>query len=246
MRRAYSCWILLMAVTPAPVLAGMPAPLPTPFTADKLPHSDALSPWVDDRLQALSFFLVVVLAAAWFVRGMWRLLRRDWPGLPALTYRGALVGTLLWGLLSVIVLTMISGARELMTPGAWRKNGWTYQLATAAPPADPHQRELRKERLGALRLALWKYAATHAGQFPAQPTEIPEPWAVPAHPGFEFVYRPGQSATAEAGGILVFEPEVGDAERFVLLTNGLIGAMPTPELEAALTPAAHVTNKDAP
>ena len=28
-----------------------------------------------------------------------------------------------------IVLTMISGARELMTPGAWERNGVTYRLS---------------------------------------------------------------------------------------------------------------------
>ena len=31
-------------------------------------------------------------------------------------------------LLFVIVLTMISGARELLTPGAWEQNGGTYEL----------------------------------------------------------------------------------------------------------------------
>ncbi|MEX2173364.1 MAG: hypothetical protein WD872_03320 [Pirellulaceae bacterium] len=41
----------------------------------------------------------------------------------------------LWGLLFVIVLTMISGARELMTPGAWEKQGLTYKLRTEDQPA---------------------------------------------------------------------------------------------------------------
>lgn len=35
----------------------------------------------------------------------------------------------LWGLLFIVVLAMISGARELMTPGAWEKQGATYRLA---------------------------------------------------------------------------------------------------------------------
>ncbi len=34
----------------------------------------------------------------------------------------------LWGLLFTVVLAMISGARELMTPGAWEKQGATYRL----------------------------------------------------------------------------------------------------------------------
>ena len=37
-------------------------------------------------------------------------------------------GCVVWGSLFVLVLTMISGARELMTPGAWKKDGITYVL----------------------------------------------------------------------------------------------------------------------
>jgi hypothetical protein len=37
----------------------------------------------------------------------------------------------LWGLLFLLILTMISGARELMTPGAWEKHGSTYELKDA-------------------------------------------------------------------------------------------------------------------
>jgi hypothetical protein len=35
--------------------------------------------------------------------------------------------------LFLLVLTMISGARELMTPGAWEKKGFTYQLVRDRP-----------------------------------------------------------------------------------------------------------------
>ena len=39
----------------------------------------------------------------------------------------------------VVVLTMIFGAKELMTPVAWQKDGFTYSLAepdgTAVDPA---------------------------------------------------------------------------------------------------------------
>jgi len=49
--------------------------------------------------------------------------------LPRLSFGRALAGVILWGLLFFIVLTMISGARELMTPGAWKKDGATYKLA---------------------------------------------------------------------------------------------------------------------
>jgi len=233
---------LWLVVAPHTVLAGMPAPLPTPFTADKFPHSEQLSPWIDERLQALSFFIVAVLASAAVVRWLWRLLRHDWPALPELTYRGALAGTLLWGLVFVVVLTMISGARELMTPGAWRKQGWTYQLATTPPPGEPHFREQRRAAVEQLRLALLQYAALHEGHFPATASELSLSWAVPVHPGFDFLYVPGRKPST-AGEVLVFEPEIGDPERLVLLTNGVIGTMRTPELEAALRDAPTLAEK---
>jgi hypothetical protein len=223
---------LLGLLATAPVWAGMPSPLPTPFTQDAFPHSETLSPWVDERLQAVSFFVVVVLVCAWGVRGLWSGLRRDWPRLPALSYRGALLATLLWGLVFVVVLTMISGARELMTPGAWQKSGWTYQLANDAKNApEPHFRSLRRAQLEQLRLALLQYAVTHQGSYPAMTSDIETSWRIPAHPGFEFLYR---RADTDGAQVLVFEPEIGDEERFVLLVNGMIGTMRTAELEAAL------------
>ncbi|HUQ69692.1 MAG TPA: hypothetical protein VM165_09225 [Planctomycetaceae bacterium] len=225
----------------------MPSPLPTPYTKDAFPHSDALSPWVDERLQAVSFFVVSVLVCAWLLRALWSLLRRDWPTLPALSYCGALAGTVLWGLVFVVVLTMISGARELMTPGAWRKSGWTYRLEEdARRSSEPHFRNERRQRLEALRLALLKFAVTHSGDYPAQPSDLEESWAIPAHPGFEFLYRPGMRADDNAARVLVFEPEVGGEERFVLLTSGLIGSMRTPELEAALAAPPILTGEIAP
>lgn len=62
------------------------------------------------RAEELSFFLVVFLLSAWGVQGLWNFLRRDFPRLPRLSYRGAVAAVLLWGLAMVVVLTMISGA----------------------------------------------------------------------------------------------------------------------------------------
>lgn len=84
------------------------------------------------RLSAISFFLVLILFAAWLVRILWNYLRRDFPGLPMLGYRRSLALVLLLGLCFNIVLLMISGTRELMTPGAWEKHGTTYQLKPGA------------------------------------------------------------------------------------------------------------------
>ena len=80
------------------------------------------------RLQSLSFFLMVLLVSAAVIRWIWNSLRKDFSRLPHLTYLKSLGLVLLWGLLFVLVLAMISGARELLTPGAWDRNGATYRL----------------------------------------------------------------------------------------------------------------------
>jgi hypothetical protein len=156
------------------------------------------------RLQGISFFLAV----AWCVRLLWNRLRTDFPALPRLSYGKALGVVALWGLLFVLVLTMISGARELMTPGAWEKHGATYRLAgdaPAPPPADPLERA-RRQKLEDLRFALWEYARTHDGQFPSDrsATDIPaERWQVPDPSGMRYAYLTGRrtaSATPPGAG----------------------------------------------
>lgn len=89
------------------------------------------------RLDAISFFLVCLLASGWAVQLVWNSLAKDFPKLPRISYLRSLGLIWLWGLLFLLVLTMISGARELMTPGAWKKNGLTYQLAEPATPPPP-------------------------------------------------------------------------------------------------------------
>jgi hypothetical protein len=96
------------------ILAGMPT-----FTLTDLAKL---------RIDAISFFLVVVLASAWGVQRVWNTLAKDFTRLPVMSYKRALGVITLWGFLFVLVLTMISGARELLTPGAWEKNGATYKL----------------------------------------------------------------------------------------------------------------------
>ena len=72
-------------------------------------------------------------------------MQRDFPKLPRLTFFKACGVVLMWGLLSIIVLTMISGARELMTPGAWVKQGFTYRLAPDAKPEEPSSAKRAQE-----------------------------------------------------------------------------------------------------
>src|SRR5687767_12311333 len=94
------CW-------PAAAQAGMPS------------ATTMLSELARLRLQSISFFLAGFLLSSLLIQIIWNYLRRDVSFLPGLSYPRALGLVGLWGLLFILVLTMISGARELMTPGAW-------------------------------------------------------------------------------------------------------------------------------
>jgi hypothetical protein len=213
----------------------MASPLPTePEEYRKVLRLDSSA---GERLQAISFFVLGLLLCAAAVRWLWNSLQRDFPALPRLGYGRALAGVLLWGLLFVVVLTMIAGARELMTPGAWRKQGLTYRLADQPAPASPPTLEvLRRKQLEQLRTALWHFAATHQGRFPstAEASAIPtELWEVPESGGLRYLYVPGRSA-GHVPALLVYEPELDPAVRFVLKANGDILSLPSAEVSAAL------------
>jgi len=106
--------ILMLLASPGLALAGMP--------------SWDLTDIAKARLDAISFFLAMLLAMALLVKLLWNHLGKDFPRLPRITYFRAAARVTLWGLLFLLILTMISGARELMTPGAWDKRGSTYEL----------------------------------------------------------------------------------------------------------------------
>jgi len=105
---------LILLVAAAPAHAGMP--------------TITLTDVARARLDTISFFLVALFVLALFFKLLWNYLARDFPRMPRMTYRRALAAMTLWGLVFLIVLTMISGARELLTPGAWKKEGATYRL----------------------------------------------------------------------------------------------------------------------
>jgi hypothetical protein len=190
------------------------------------------------RVQAISFFLLGFLACSWVVQRTWNSLARDFPRLPRLSFGRALGLVTLWGLLFVLVLTMISGARELMTPGAWRKEGLTYKLADAPPPpaADRHEAE-RRLSLDRLRVALWTYARGHDGRFPTEAdarAAIPEEaWRLPDPSGMRYLYVAG-SAADRGEAPLAYEPGLFGAERLVLLTDGRIVALTAEEIRRRL------------
>ena len=228
---------LLLVALAGESLAGMPAVLPSGWTKESGPDGNGQAPpTLAPYLQGISFFAMGLLLSAWGVKGLWGVLRKDLAWLPPLGYGRALSLVVLWGLLFVVVLTMISGARELMTPGAWKKQGWTYKLEQPAPGDSTPQTSLeRRPALQKLRLALLQYAAAHEGKFPPadDPALEPELWSIPSWPGLKFFYVAGQSG-GSGGRLLVYEPELDSDERQVLLTSGMVGTMRTAEIRAAL------------
>jgi hypothetical protein len=223
--RTISIAVLLFAGHPNDALAGMP--------------SITLTDLARMRFQTISFFLVVFLACSWIVRWIWNSARKDFPRLPYLTYRRAITLVALWGLMFVLVLTMISGARELMTPGAWKKEGFTYKLKDEAAPAKAPAIERETERRAALdrlRVALWTYARHHDGHFPPndKPPEIAdEAWLVPEASGMRYRYTAG--LTVDQGEApLAYEPGIFGTERLALLANGRTIFINENELSSAI------------
>jgi hypothetical protein len=160
------------------------------------------------RIDAISFFLGCFLASAKVIQWIWNSVREDLPRLPRLTYGKAVGVVVLSGLLFLLVLTMISDARELMTPGAWRKEGFLYKLRDdrrqAAVTGDESERAQRG-RLDRLRLLLWSYARNHDGRFPSgvDVPEIPaELWTLPDASGMRYLVAPHalQALGTPAGG----------------------------------------------
>ena len=172
------------------------------------------------RLDALSFFLVAYFVIAWAVKLLWNHLGKSFTLLPRLDYRRALGLVFLTGLLFYVVLTMISGARELLTPGAWEKQGIGYRTREGGMAV--LTKEERRSALRELQDALWAYAKTHDGKAPpgALTGDIEaELWRFPGGGLYCLMpeVRPG-------GGreVLVYEPSAAGGRRFVLLADGTI------------------------
>ncbi len=165
---------------------------------------------------------------------LWNGLCRDFPRLPRLSYVRALSLVVLWGFAFVLVLSMISGARELMTPGAWEKQGLTYQLAD--PDDAERQRSMRWTRLAELKVALWSAAGRDDGTLPTsiEESDVPaERWETTDLTRAPFVYKPG-ATLGDASAVVVHEPEWFDPPLLVLMGDGVIREMLVPDLQAAL------------
>jgi hypothetical protein len=213
----------LALLAPATALAGMPSFVLTEVTTF--------------RLQALSFFALVFLAVVLAVKALWNRLQRDVPRLPRLGFKSAFALVFLWALCFQLVLSMIAGGRELMTPGAWERTGVTHQLKRATLPPDKELvLEARRQRLEELREALWAYAAQHERQFPPDdfsPGVPEERWRVLGSSGLHFIYVSGHRADSPAAP-LAYEPGLFGRERWVLFTDGDIRLMPVGAVHTAM------------
>ena len=192
------------------------------------------------RLQSISFFLLVLLVSAWVCKKLWNMLARDFPKMPVLSYKGALAGTILWGLMFLFVLTMISGARELLTPGAWEKSGRTYQLVDSEPEEKEMPEELLKERqekLSELRSALFMHVATHQGKFPGKADDAvfaDEFWIQPGDLQVKYGYVIGEKKTDPAQPLAFEQAVYDDGQQLVLFTDGAIKVLPLKEAQEVL------------
>jgi hypothetical protein len=213
--------VLAAVARPGVALAGMP--------------SVRLNDLAQMRLETLSFFLLVFLVCAKVVQLLWNGLGKDFPRLPRLSYFRAVGLVAVWGLLFLVVLTMISGARELLTPGAWEKVGFTYKLAEPkdAAPTGPPTESVRRDWLERLRDALWAYARSHDGKLSSGPTDpdiAAEFWQTPDPSGVPYCYAPGQSPH-RGSRPLAWEPRVFGDGQFVLFTSGEIRLTAGADLE---------------
>lgn len=182
------------------------------------------------RLEEVSFFIAVFLVCALGLKLLWNYAFKGFATVPRLKYLQALSASLLFGLIMLLILTMISGIREVLTPGAWRKQGTSYRLN------DPSQEPARKRCLEHLRSALLDYARTHDGQFPQHDfiPEIPEKlWESPDPSGTRYIYSGGRS-TNEAVALLAIEPVNFGERRFVLKASGKIELLSNEEIQRQL------------
>jgi hypothetical protein len=235
-RRRLRIAIVCLLLGTAEARAGMPS---VTLADLKTAAQSGLSDLGRQRLEVISFFLLVLIGCAWLVQRVWNSMRKEFPFLPRLSFARAVGVIVLWGLLFVLVLTMISGARELMTPGAWEKVGLTYRLVPQNPPvaAQISARVESIQRLGE-RLESWESGRGKTDG----PAALPDEWLrVNGVEGGQYVYVPAKLIiTNDPHGfdfddrIWVYESESVGPDRLVLLRNGVVQWMPPAEIARRL------------
>jgi hypothetical protein len=210
-----------------------------------------LSDVVSARLQVISFFIFLSLLLAFVFQRCWNLLAKDFSRMPALSYRHSVAAIVVASLFCGLILTMISGARELMTPGAWDKIGTHYKLREPKQEPAAWLDSARRRAIENFRDALWNYAQHYEGRLPDDPTSkdmTPSVWRSPDSSGTPYSYLPRRDKkvsshrlpqesavppSASSGAyVLAFEPMTFGSERFVLLSSGEVLKMQLGELMA--------------
>lgn len=182
---------------------------------------------------------VILVIAALLIRYSWNTIFSDMQ-ISRLSYKKSIGIAFLGGLLFLLVLVMIAGSRELLTPGAWKPRGNLYVLADA--PRDPNSvpafdpktflptndlpESLAAARYGALfqlRGRLLQYRQEHDNRWPADRKEAgfnADLWIIPASGGLNWLYSPNDK------NYIVRQPDLSDGPLFFLDRQGLIHEMP--------------------
>ena len=155
------------------------------------------------RLEDISFFLLLLLLATFGIRFLWNFLARDLSRLPRLSFLKAFSLTALLSLFMLLILVMIAGARELLTPGAWYRQGSHYR------PNEAGSLENRQRSLESLRAALMQYAYSHDSRLPPHdyvPEIPPRVWEAPDSVGTRYLYIGGLTL-GQSNAVVVCEPQ---------------------------------------
>ena len=182
------------------------------------------------RLEDISFFGFLFVLAAVGIRFLWNSVAKDFPCLPRLSFLKSISLTALLGLGMLLVLIMISGARELLTPGAWHRQASHYR------PNDIGNRELREQSIRDLRASLFQYAQAHGGRFPPHDyvLDIPDKlWQAPDSSGTRYLYMGGLSLN-QSNRVLACEPQNFGDERLVLFVSGEVKPLSTADIYKSL------------
>ena len=135
----------------------------------------------------------------------------------------------LLGLCLGVVLTMIAGARELLTPGAWQQQGLLYKLRRLAARAGQAG---RSESCWPGVGSIWRICKRRCGAMPTStragspratlsPEIEPALWELPGVAEMRYLYVPGLKI-GQPLRVLAFEPDVYGGDRLVLRTDGKI------------------------
>lgn len=180
------------------------------------------------RLEEISFFVVLLLGCVFVVKFLWNHAFKDSARVPRLKFTQSLCLTTLLGLSTLLILTMISGIREVLTPEAWRHQGTSYRLNS------PAQEPVRRRSLEHLRTALLDYSRSHGGQFPPHDfgAEIgAKLWESPDPAGTRYLYTGGLT-TNDIERLLVVEPANFGERRLGLNVSGRIEFLTQADIDA--------------